>query len=741
MQALALEGQRGAALAQYEICRQSLDQELGAEPEAETTELWARIRDGTFEAHAGSNLPTPLTPLVDRTTELADIDAMLGNPACRLVTLVGLGGIGKTRLALAAAAQQDGLFSGGVYFVPTPATGTPEVLDRALAEALQLTLVSNGSHPRTQLLSYLRHKELLLVLDDIQPLPASANWIIELLQRAPGVKILATAQQRLNVRGESVLHVEGLAFPEDAADPCVDAPGSGACRGAIDLFVQGARRVQPDFTLTDAELPHVVRICQLVEGMPLAIELAAAWVATLSCAEIAQEIAQDLGFLATSLQDIPERHRSLRAVADQSWVRLSSSEQAALGRMSVFRRGFDRASACAVAGASLPLLASLTDKALLRREKCLGSRAMATLTSTDRGGDSAACYNLHELVRQYAAGRLAELPGEPAATQERHSSYFLAFLAQRRSALMGVGQSNALAEIAQQSENVHAAWDWAVDHAVMNHGHWPELEDASLALFLFYYTRSWFHEGEAAFSRLAVALADRDDAGTEALFGQALASQGWFVFLMGHTERARALFDRSLSQLRAANAPQALAFSLAYRSAMALQLGDIATAHAACTESLALYQIVEDRYGIATACNILGRVAQRMGDTNEARRQCQRNLEIARELGNQWSMAFSLELLGQLALAQANADAAGQHFTECLAIRREIGDRRGAGLALTLLGDVHLACGADDDAERCYREALGISQALGHQAGGENAQAGLAIILSNAARGALPCTP
>ena len=165
------------------------------------------------------------------------------------------------------------------------------------------------------------------------------------------------------------MHVEGLAFPEDAADPCINAPDPVRAVARSTLFVQCARRVQPDFALTDAELPHVVRICQLVEGMPLAIELAAAWIATLSCAEIAQEIAQDLGFLATSLQDVPERHRSMRAVADQSWGLLTASEQAALGRLSVFRRGFDRAGASAVAGASLPLLASLTEKALLRREK------------------------------------------------------------------------------------------------------------------------------------------------------------------------------------------------------------------------------------------------------------------------------------------------------------------------------------------------------------------------------------
>ncbi len=721
MKAMALDGQRDAALAHYEVCRQTLERELGAAPDAETVALRAEIRDGIFEDRSGATLPAPVTPLVDRVAELARIATMLADPSCRMLTLVGPSGIGKTRLALAAAVQQDGLHRDGVHFVPVSGATTPEALDRALAEALHLTSIPAGTGRRSQLLNHLRAKQLLLVLDDVRPLPVAADWAIELLQRAPGLKILATTQQRLNIRGECLLRIEGLSFPASPSDSCIGNAEPDACCGAIDLFTQAASRVQPGFAVTAAELPHVVRICQLVEGMPLAIELAAAWTPTLPCAEIAAEIASNLDFLTSSLQDLPERHRSLRAVFGQSLALLSPAEQAALCRLSVFRRSFDRAGAGAVAGATLSVLASLTEKALLHREPCPAIRYGDRATCAEPLREAGVCYSLHGLIRQYAAERLTGLPGEPAVTQERHARFCLALLTQRRGSLISADQPCALAELAQWGDDIRAAWDWAVDH-----GLWPDLERALPSLFLLCYMRSWFQEGEAAFGRLAGALALHVDAQTQSLFGLALAGQAWFAFLMGQTGQAQALFAQAVSHLCAAGDAGSLAFGLVYRGAMALLQGDVTAARADGAESLALYEATGDRYGIAVACNILGRAAHQMGDYEEARRQCQRNLDIARELSNRWSMAFSLELLGRIAMAQKDIPSASDLFLECLAIRRELGDRRGVGLTLSLLADVHITQGAVAEAEACYHEALGVFQALGHRPGSETAQAGLA---------------
>ncbi len=726
MKAMALDGQRDAALAQYEVCRQTLERELGAEPDAETAALRAEIRDGIFEDRSGATLPTPVTPLVDRAAELTQIARMLADPACRLLTLVGPSGIGKTRLALAAAEQQVGLQPDGVHFVPVSGATSPEALDRALAEALRLTSLPVGTGRRSQLFSHLRSKQLLLVLDDVQSQPVTAEWTLELLQRAPGLKILATAQQRLNTRGECLLRIEGLKFPTSLSDPCITAVAPDTCCGAIDLFMQTVGRVQPDFVLTATELPHVVRICQLVEGMPLAIELAAAWTPILPCAEIAAEIASNLDFLTTSLQDLPERHRSLRAVCAQAWALLSPAEQAALSRLSVFRRSFDRAGAGAVAGATLSVLASLTERALLHREPCPAIPPGDRMTRADPSREAGVCYALHGLIRQYAAERLTGLPGEPATTQERHSRFYLSLLAQRQESLISADQPCALAELAHWGDDIRTAWDWAVDH-----GCWPDLERAFTSLFLFCYMRSWFQEGEAAFGRLAAALAVQGDAQTEVLSGRALAGQAWFAFLTGQTRQAQTLFAQSVNRLRAAEDGAALAFGLAYRGAMALLQGDVAAARADGAESLSLYEAADDRYGVAVACNILGRAALLAGDYEEAQQHCRRNLEIARELGNRWSEAFSLELLGRVAMAEEDTRTASDLFTECLSIRREMGDRRGTGLTLNLLGDIHMARREHEAAQACYREALAIFQALGHRAGSENALAGLASVRSS----------
>jgi predicted ATPase/DNA-binding XRE family transcriptional regulator len=356
---------------------------------------------------ARRELMPPAAPLIGREAELANLALLLRDPDCRLLTLTGPGGIGKTRLALAAA-QQQGAFAQGVAFAAlAPLIGRDQVVT-AIADALGCVLY--GTRDRAdQLVQYLRDKALLLLLDNFEHLLADAacvELVGQLLRGAAKLKLLVTSREPLDIQEEWVFDVQGLPTPLNATPHEVEA--SSAAR----LFQQRARQARAGYTLSPEDTPAIVQICQLVGGVPLGIELAATWMRTLSCQEIADEIRRNLDFLATRARDVPERHRSIRAVFDQSWALLAPEEQRVLQRVSVFRGGFTRAAAEEVAGASLALLAALVAKSLLRR------------TTAGR-------YDPHELVRQYAHDHLRADEREEAEARNRHSRYYTQLLEQR----------------------------------------------------------------------------------------------------------------------------------------------------------------------------------------------------------------------------------------------------------------------------------------------------------------------
>ncbi len=401
---LALAGDRGTALAQYERCREVLANELGVEPDVATRALYERIRAEEFTpatrdvAAPRHNLPALLSPFVGREVELAAIAALQRQPDVRLLTLVGAGGMGKTRLALEAARASLDTYADGVFFVGMASLAAASELPSAIALALDLAL--HGGDPATALLRFLRTKHLLLVLDNFEHLPDSAELVVALLQDAARVQIIATSRARLNVRGEQIYVVQGLEYAAEAT------PAAAASSAAVRLFAQSARRAQSTFQVSEANLEALLRICRLVHGMPLGIELAAAWVEMLPLETIAAEIERSADFLAAEWSDAPERQRSMRAVFDWSWRLLSEDERQVLCRLAVFRGPFTREAAEAVAGARLRPLSSLIHKSLLRWSEW-------STTSAGR-------YALHELLRQFAAQQL-EASGERVALEARHS--------------------------------------------------------------------------------------------------------------------------------------------------------------------------------------------------------------------------------------------------------------------------------------------------------------------------------
>jgi DNA-binding SARP family transcriptional activator/predicted ATPase len=446
---LARSGQRSAALAQYDLCRRVLLDELGVEPLPETTALYTRIRSAA--APPPHNLPPQPTPFVGRTAELAEIARFFNNPHVQLLTLVGPGGIGKTRLALQAAARFidpnrsiEQSFPDGVFSVPLAGLGSSEShasrpsLITAIGDALRFSF--QGPVPQqAQLLSHLRDKKMLLILDNFEYVASEASQLADILRLVPGVQLLVTSRVRLNLQEEWLMEIAGLPVPSTVEEPIETA----TTYGAVQLFVQQAQRVHAGFQLDASELPSVIRICQLVEGGPLGIEIAASWVRVLSCRDIASEIEHGLDFLTTSLQNVPERHRSLRAAFDYSWNLMTSHEQTIFRRLAVFRGGFRREAAAQIAGASLPVLAELVDKSLLRR------------AATGR-------YEIHDLLRLYAEEKLQAIPEEYEQVNNAHCRYYAELLMTHKSELKGEEMPAELPVLEQERENVRAAWNWAV---------------------------------------------------------------------------------------------------------------------------------------------------------------------------------------------------------------------------------------------------------------------------------------
>ena len=470
------------------------------------------------------NLPAPRTSFVGRTDELASIDRMLDEPDCRLLTLVGPGGVGKTRLALEAAARRIDRYQHGVHFVPLVGVPAPDLLAPAVAETLQFQVDNAHSAipARDQLVDFLRERATLLVLDNFEHLLDARDLLTEVIEQAPQVELLTTSRERLQVQSEWVLDVDGLA----------NGSGNGHAgdSAAVRLFVDRARQVDGAYALTDSDRPHVERVCRLVNGMPLGIELAAAWASTLPCSEIADEIERNLGFLETSMHDVPERHRSLRAAFDQSWRLLSSDERRVFSRLSVFRGTFARDAAAAVAGAGLAELQGLVSKSLVRRAG-LGR------------------FELHELLRQYAAEQLAAEHMDLADARESHARFYLGMISARAEALVGKDMMEARDELRVEIDNLRAAAEWAV-------AQWSQ-DDARAALSsldLFFWAHSW-HEGSDTFGQLAELLGPSPgsplDAGKASdVMLSALAYQTYLGSALGYDERLDAIARACLPVLR-----------------------------------------------------------------------------------------------------------------------------------------------------------------------------------------------
>jgi DNA-binding SARP family transcriptional activator/predicted ATPase len=705
---LARSGQRGAALAQYETCRTVLLDELGVDPDEVTEALHRQILDGTVTARGVAEppalrvlpaLPQPLTPLLGRDAELQQLLAQL-NGGTRLNTITGLGGVGKTRLALAAGAQlaeaatRSGRWSMGAALAPL-ATLDPATVDdwmspalaTCIADALRFPL-GGAAPPHQQLLDYLGEKELLLVLDSCEHLPVVGRFAVALLEHAPRLAIIATSRTRLNVPGEQVLELSGLTLGPSAAESA-----------ALELFRRTALSVNARLEWSSTVRVAAARICELVDGLPLGIELAASLVRMLSCADIAGALETNLELLQVQQRHLAPRHHSLRAVFDHSWRLLTPEQQRALRQLSVFQGGFTLpASAAVVEHSSLGLIMALLDHSLVR------------WTQEDAGGGGGR-YAVLELVRKYAGEHLAADETEHAATLARHSAYYLQVVTQAADALRGPQQQSPLASLRLDVENIRLAWRHAVQHQQAD-----ALGRALDGLSLFYEMRSWFSEGETVFADAAAAAHGWFGA-HHPLVAQFVARQGWFAFHLGHHAEAYALIAQSCAVLEQQGQPHALVFPLNRLAAVCFHQGRYSEARRHAEAALAQCAVSANLHGTAVAKTILGQTAFLIGSYDEARQLSLESLAIERQLGNQWGMVFTLISLGRVDQALGRYEEARRSFGEGLAIRRALGDARGIAICLNHVGDTWRQQGDYTAARECYEESLGLFREIGQRAG------------------------
>jgi predicted ATPase len=696
MLALARSGQRSAALAQYKRCRRILQTELGVEPADATTALYKRIKAALSAPR--HNLPAAVTGFVGRTEEMTELRRLLAAPTTRFLTILGSGGVGKTRLALEVAAVCEPLFLNGVWFTSLAAIqhNDADGLALALADTLGCTL-TGPTNPKAQLLTFLQQRELLLILDNMETVTDGAAWLSEVLTKAPGVTILATSRARLNLQAEQIYLLAGLSVPPPAS---VDAQAFAA----IQLFTLCARRVQPDFRVTATEMEAVAQICRAVQGLPLGIELAAAWVHQLSCAEIAAAIAHSLDFLATTRRDVPPRQRTLRALFDWSWSRLCAEEQEVFQRLALFCGPFTREAAAQVAHASFPILAALVDKSLLWR------RGMT--------------YQLHEVTRHFAGEKLAQT-NAMAVTQTRHAQYYAGFLAQREERIKSREQKGVLLEIDREVENVRAAWQWLVSQRDVQ-----GLAAAVGAFYHYHLLKSWFREGLDAFQCAQTALQEAAvmDRLAKLTFNRLMVRAARFHSSLAHYGEAQMLLSTGLTALRQLDEREEIAFVLGHIGGTARMQGDLALAERYLQECLTLRRQLDDQWGEAVALLDLAGVAHMREAYEAARIYCEEGLRAAERAGDVQIITHLLTGLSITHRQLGDYAQAEQFGRRSLASYEELGDQYGMMQATLTLGELNRQLGNDGEAQRFFTHAVQVAQTIGDRSGAADGYYGLGQI-------------
>lgn len=735
---LALNGQRSAAIAQFETCRRVLGKDLGVEPTPATLALFEQIRTGevgpeqseaspALSSSTPNNLPFQATSFIGRESELAQIVNLLQRGDCRVVTITGASGVGKTRLALAAASRilagSPPSYPHGIWFVPL--TGffsagevdlgvEAQLLVDEVGEAMSLTF-SCPSEPTHQLIDLLRGRKTLFILDDLKHVPPSAlAFLHELLEGTEETKLVFTSQAPLGLPGEAVVTLEGLPLPLNPYGPC-----AGTCE-SVQLFVERADRAAGGFAPRAEDFPFIAEICRLMAGSPLGIELAASWA----------EHWEPTDILAALQKQLPERvmlgtapdvdvTEGVVAAFDGCWDLLPPQERQCLANLVVFAGEFSEVAAEAIIGTQSETLEGLVQHTLLLSP------------APER-------FILHRLIHQLARRKLDE---EAQGTdlcelvRDRHSFYYLSFLSQREGALQKRQMPKVLAEIQKEWRNIRAAWRWAAEK-----GSLERLQRAVNALSRYLYLRGMCQVGERMFGEAAAMLAvQRQEMSAmprpvEALIhhmvqGQLLAGQARFLNLQGDNERmdeiarsAEAQFADALSQAQALDIHALAIACLNQLGSVSVLQNDYTAARDYLVAALDLYEEMGDSLHVVNVLSDLGVVMMLHGDYAAAHEYLERCQRECRRSGNRAGEGLASYNLGRVSDAVGWYHEAGSSYEYALRISREIGDERLEVQTLASQALLLFHVGDHDAAWEVSHQAARLAQATGNRLSEAQAQ-------------------
>ncbi len=520
-----------------------------------------------------NNLPIQSTPFVGRKKEISEIIKILKEPECRVLTITGSGGVGKTRIAVQAGAEMFEDFPDGVFLVPLELLNTKELIAGKIADSIGFNFYSRDE-PAIQIINYLREKNMLLIMDNFEHIIEGADIVSRILKNTENVKFLITSREILKIQGEWSYELKGLEYPgEEAKFKEYDG---------VKLFVNGARRAKPDFSPSDDDKLWIIRICQMVQGLPLAIEIASAWVKALSCREIAEEIQKNIDFLATSLKDIPERHRSLRAVFDYSWELLKENEKRALKYLSVFKGGFTRESAKKVANVDLNLLLSLIEKSLIKKENLR--------------------YNMLNLTLRYAEKKLKQNLDEYKNIKHKYVDYYTNFIEEKKIYMKTQEQKEKFDKpLTEEIENIRDAWEYAVENRLLD-----KIKKFIEPLHFFYSEKTRYQEGKLIFEMAETKLRDLQGKDGLLLYSKILARLGTFYLSMGFYKEAKERLERSLKVFKKFNSKKEIVVVYRKLGLTFLSLGDYKRSEEFFKKALKIAKELNDKYEISGLKNNIG---------------------------------------------------------------------------------------------------------------------------------------